>query len=159
MRASQNEPWSKILLKSHFYLSSLAFRTFMQRKCQLKHHFSFSGFKIQNLVWYIEGLMNISWRNFVRKFLKNFTVIRVRKIIVSAFILPNDSELLWTFVPKMSYFVRVGLILADFVSEESKRPYLKCVCDTILATFTFETTNFPFFKVPGPRMRITFGPC
>ena len=64
-----------------------------------------------------------------------------------------------TFVPKMSYFIRVGLILSDFVSEESKRPYFECVRDTILAMFTSETTNFRFFKVPGPRMRITFGPC
>ena len=44
-RATQNEPWLKMLWKSHFDLPSLAFRTFMQRKCQLKHHFSFSGFK------------------------------------------------------------------------------------------------------------------
>ena len=86
-------------------------------------------------------------------------MIQVRKIIVSVFILPNEAELLRTFVPKMSYFIRVGLILSDFVFEESKRPYFEFVRDTILAMFTSETTNFRFFKVPGPRMRITFGPC
>ena len=86
-------------------------------------------------------------------------MIRVRKIVVSAFILSNESESFRTFVPKMSYFIRVGLILSDFVFEESKRPYFECVRDTILAMFTSETTNFRFFKVPGPRMRITFGPC
>ena len=86
-------------------------------------------------------------------------MIRVRKIVVSAFILSNESESFRTFVPKMSYFIRVGLILSDFAFEESKIPYFECVRDTILAMFTSETINFRFFKVPGPRMRITFGPC
>ena len=76
---------------------------------------------------------------------KFVTVILVRKTVVSAFILPNEFELLQTFVPKMSNFIRVGLILSDFVSEESKRPYFECVRDTILVMFTFETTNFWFF--------------
>ena len=86
-------------------------------------------------------------------------MIRVRKIVVFAFILPNESELLQILVPKMSYFITVGLILSDFISEESKRPYYESVHDSILAMFTSETTNFRFLKVPGPRMRITFGPC
>ena len=62
-----------------------------------------------------------------------------------SFILPNEAELLRTFVPKMSYFITVGLILSDFVSEESIRPYFECFRDTVLAMFTSKTTNFPFF--------------
>ena len=55
--------------------------------------------------------------------------------------------------------ITAGLILSNFVSEESKRPYFECVCDTILVMFTPENINFRLFKVPGPRMRIAFGQC
>ena len=71
-------------------------------------------------------------------------MIRVRKIVVFTFILPNEADLLRTFIPKMSFFITVVLILSDFVSGESKRPYLECVRDTILAMFTSENTNFRF---------------
>ena len=157
--STTNEPWSKMFLKSHFYLSSLAFHTFIERKYQPKYHFSFSGFKVQYSVGYLEVLMNISWRNLSGNFWKFFTVIRVKKIVVFTFILPNEAELFRLLIPKMSYFITVGLVLSDFVSEESKRPYFECVRDTILAMFTSENTNFRVFKAPGPRMRITFGPC
>ena len=60
---------------------------------------------------------------FVRKFLTNFHRDSGEEIIVSAFNLPNEAELLRAFVPNMSYFITVGLILSDFVSEESIRPY------------------------------------
>ena len=72
-------------------------------------------------------------------------MIRVRKIVVFTFILPNEAELFRLLIPKMSYFITVVLILSDFVSEESKRPYFECVSDTILAMFTSESTNFRFF--------------
>ena len=49
-----------------------------------------------------------------------------------SFILPNEAELLRTFVPKMSYFITVGLILSDFVSEESIRPYFECLVVVVL---------------------------
>ena len=86
-------------------------------------------------------------------------MIRVKKIVVFTFILPNEAELFRPLIPKMSYFIKVGLVLSDFVSEESKKPYFECVRDTILAMFTSEITNFRVFNTPGPRMRITFGPC
>ena len=41
----------------------------------------------------------------------------------------------------MSYFITVGLILPDFVSEESKRQCFECVRNTILAVFTSKTTT------------------
>ena len=86
-------------------------------------------------------------------------MIRVKKIVVFTFILPNEAELFRLLIPKMSYFIKVGLVLSDFVSEESKKPYFEFVRDTIFAMFTSEITNFRVFKAPGPRMRITFGPC
>ena len=71
-RATQNEPWSKMLLKSHLYLPSLAFRTFMQRKCQHKHYFSFSGFKNAKSTLISWSFDEHFMTKFVRKFVQNF---------------------------------------------------------------------------------------